>query len=355
MATSDSTTKRCSKCGQEFPATTEFFYAHPTGTFKLSPKCKPCTRESVRENSAKNPEEKRERDRQYYWNNREKVSEYHRQYYTENRSEILEKQRQEYAKNPERKLATNRRWRKANPERYRSIRRASNHAWKKANPDKIQQYNREYRKANRESIRKQSRQYRLANREKVQESHRQYIASNRNKWREYDKQYRLANLDRRRQTGRESYRRNQATALIRVRKYEALNRDKVRKWRQVVSHNRRARVKNLPHDFTTEDRDRMMDYWNHCCCVCGRPAGLWHTIAIEHWVAIADLRPDNPGTVATNLVPMCHSIKDGQGGCNNSKQSKDAVEWLTELFGKTKAQQITKRVLNYFKWVKEQV
>jgi len=37
-------TKRCSHCKQELPATTEFFYKHPTGTYGLDHRCIPCNR-----------------------------------------------------------------------------------------------------------------------------------------------------------------------------------------------------------------------------------------------------------------------------------------------------------------------
>lgn len=34
--------KVCTKCGKTLPATAEFFYRHPSGRFKLTPRCKPC-------------------------------------------------------------------------------------------------------------------------------------------------------------------------------------------------------------------------------------------------------------------------------------------------------------------------
>src|SRR5690349_10629503 len=38
-------TKRCSKCGQEFPATREYFNAHNQSKDGLRPMCKSCRRE----------------------------------------------------------------------------------------------------------------------------------------------------------------------------------------------------------------------------------------------------------------------------------------------------------------------
>lgn len=42
MTTSSIPLKRCSRCGQEFPATTEFFYYRKEGKLKLESRCKDC-------------------------------------------------------------------------------------------------------------------------------------------------------------------------------------------------------------------------------------------------------------------------------------------------------------------------
>ncbi len=71
---------------------------------------------------------------------------------------------------------------------------------------------------------------------------------------------------------------------------------------------------------------------------------------MDHWIAISDLRPDNPGTVATNMIPLCHGIS----GCNNKKQNKDPIEWMRQEYGTRKAKPIIARIEAYFEWVREQ-
>jgi hypothetical protein len=71
---------------------------------------------------------------------------------------------------------------------------------------------------------------------------------------------------------------------------------------------------------------------------------------MDHWIALSDPRPDNPGTVPTNIVPLCHGI----GGCNNRKSNRDPVEFLETEFGVRRARQILTRINAYFAWVKEQ-
>lgn len=105
---------------------------------------------------------------------------------------------------------------------------------------------------------------------------------------------------------------------------------------------RRAKKNKLPASFTIDDWDRCVAYFNGCCAVCGRPPGLWHTLAQDHWIPVVK----GGGYTTSNIVPLCHGID----GCNNSKKAKDANEWLLERFGKRKANNIAHRIESYFEW-----
>ncbi|MFQ3534315.1 MAG: hypothetical protein SNJ58_00420 [Aggregatilineales bacterium] len=109
-----------------------------------------------------------------------------------------------------------------------------------------------------------------------------------------------------------------------------------------------ARKRSLPIAFSSSDWDNALDYWGYQCAVCGRPRGLWHTLAQDHWIPLSDSRC--PGTVPTNILPLCH----GEGGCNNSKGSKDPVRWLEERLGKRRAAQKLAEIQAYFAWVEAQ-
>jgi ribosomal protein S27AE len=106
-----------------------------------------------------------------------------------------------------------------------------------------------------------------------------------------------------------------------------------------------ARKKGLPNRFTSRDWDIALDYWGHKCAVCGRPRGLWHTLAQDHWIPLT--HPDCPGTLPTNILPLCH----GTDGCNNSKGKKHPVEWLEEKLGKRRARRKLEEIRLYFDWV----
>jgi hypothetical protein len=106
-----------------------------------------------------------------------------------------------------------------------------------------------------------------------------------------------------------------------------------------------ARKRRLPNTFTAQDKRRALEYWGHRCAVCQRPAGLWHTIAVDHWIPLAS--PDCPGTVRTNMVPLCH----GTDGCNNRKYAKMPSVWLREFLSKKQAARKLEEIEYFFHWM----
>ena len=257
MTSSSIPQKRCTKCGAEHPATTEYFHKRTSKRDGLDTQCKVCVGIREKKRYERNPEQKRKYQRDIRAKYIDRYRERERNHTETHREEARERTRQWVKENPERKRENDRQYYQ-NVLRYdRDKRRDELRAWRQANPDKAH-----------------------------------------------------AQLAR-----------------------------------------RRARKRGLPATFTPDDWQRALDYFNGCCAICGRAPSFWHILAQEHWIPITDKRPDNPGTVATNMIPMCHSMKDGEGGCNNSKSNKDPIEWLIEKFGKRKAKQIQERVEAYFEWL----
>lgn len=136
--------KRCTKCGQDFPATTEYFYAHKTASDGLQTRCKPCYKGFQKRYIANNLEKVKEQKRQYKLQNPEKVNAYFRQYrkahpqtqkrylqrqdsdkkYREANKEKLREQQREYRlRKPEIGRERRRRWGEQNPERVLELAR----------------------------------------------------------------------------------------------------------------------------------------------------------------------------------------------------------------------------------------
>jgi hypothetical protein len=267
-------TKICTKCGQEFPATLEYFYASKRGYLGLRADCKACKDIAVRENRAKNKERIIQRRKERYQNNKEKEREYNRQYRATHAKEIAEYSREYYKRN--------------RPEGRKS----------------------DYQ-TNREVILQQQKKYRQENQEKEYKRKRLYQQNNREKVLNYQRQW------------------------------KENNRDKIR----IYSQRRDARKRNLPDTYTVEEWLACLEYFNHCCAVCGAQLrDLFGEIEphADHWIALND--PDCPGTVAENMVCLCN-------GCNVSKQDTQAIVWLIKKFGKSKAKQILMRIEAYFEGV----
>lgn len=125
---------------------------------------------------------------------------------------------------------------------------------------------------------------------------------------------------------------------LRAREWFARNPDAVR----AVVQRRLARKRRLPAAFCDNDWQAALNYFGGCCAVCGRPPGLFHTLAMDHWIPLSS--SDCPGTVPANIVPLCH----GTDGCNNSKNNRPARDWLISKFGPAKASRILARIEAYF-------
>lgn len=131
-------------------------------------------------------------------------------------------------------------------------------------------------------------------------------------------------------------------ALERASKKALRQKPRYRLLHNIRNHNRRARNKLLEAHFSDTDWLNCLLHFNHSCAVCGRPQGLWHTLAADHWIPLS--HPNCPGTVPVNIVPLCHGI----GGCNNKKGDRQPDEWLFGQFTNAKARSIIKKIQGYF-------
>lgn len=122
-------TKTCSKCGEEYPATSDYFRRHKDGKDGLKNICKECCRLEARRYRERQGsalrERERERMRRWRKENPEKYREINREYYQLNREKILE---QGLIRCRE------------NPEKTREIQRKSSRRYKERHKDKLREY-----------------------------------------------------------------------------------------------------------------------------------------------------------------------------------------------------------------------
>lgn len=123
--------KRCTKCGQGKPATSEHFSRDATRRDGLNCWCKTCQRENARHYRAENPEKKRESSRRWRAANPNKERERRHRYVAEHPEKARESSRRYYAEHPEKARESSRRWATENPDQratYERNRRARNRA-----------------------------------------------------------------------------------------------------------------------------------------------------------------------------------------------------------------------------------
>lgn len=103
--------KRCTKCGKEYPATTEHFHRRAEAKDGLRAECKACNCERVRRRYEADPERAREQSRRYREANHDKVREQDRRYREANAERRREYQRRYNEANPEKVKEKDRRHR----------------------------------------------------------------------------------------------------------------------------------------------------------------------------------------------------------------------------------------------------
>jgi hypothetical protein len=122
-------TKRCTNCGNEYPATTEHFYAKKGVKSGLTAHCRECVKAHAADYRAKHGEEHRAASRNYYYEHKEQC------------------------------LARSAKWQRENPDKLR----ASVKKWMATKPDYARDYARRYYREHHDKVLDQKRRWRAAN------------------------------------------------------------------------------------------------------------------------------------------------------------------------------------------------
>jgi hypothetical protein len=247
-----------------------------------------------------------------------------------------------------------------------------NHAYHEAHADERHAYKKEYAAEHKEELYEKKKIYRAANPEKVKSWDKARRDRNnadpvkRNTILHYHRTYHQDHRDTAnalRQTRfhaayhadleathakdrAKRVRRGTALAAY-FRAYYARNLAAGRARQAVNTHMRRARLAAVPAAFTMADAAFMRRYFGYACAACGRQEGFEWIIANDHWIPLSD--PACPGTVPTNMIPLCHGI----GGCNNTKNKANPLLWLRRRFGPRKAASIQRKIEAYFALLRE--
>lgn len=131
------------------------------------------------------------------------------------------------------------------------------------------------------------------------------------------------------------------------RRYAQAHPEKMR----IKNHRQRARTLALPVAYTEAMWQAACAYFHYACAVCGREEGFFWTLAQDHWIPLSD--SSCPGTVATNIVPLCHPLSGSYASCNTTKHKQEPLLWLTQKLGSQKARIKHKDIQTFFAYMED--
>lgn len=116
--------------------------------------------------------------------------------------------------------------------------------------------------------------------------------------------------------------------------------------RRVQRLKRVARKKGLPDTLTRQEWINCVKHFEHKCAVCERAFTDTLKCHADHWIPLTS--PDCPGTVVTNMLPLC----GGESGCNLFKHNADPLVWLNSRYSPSEVERILARINEYFALVR---
>lgn len=208
--------------------------------------------------------------------------------------------------------------------------------WADENRDYKREMDRAYYVEHSEVIKERVKQWRIDNPNSRKQAYwenpsmyraysRKHYAKNPEPYKANAKAWRSKNRERHNELNREWDKSHPESARRKSAKRRAIKRQAITRW-------------------TTTDERHALEYFDYKCAICGKSIGLWSMLVFDHWIPMAGGGNNTPD----NLVPICHSKKDGQGTCNESKADRNPADWLTERYGKRKAKTILARIQAYF-------
>ena len=111
--------KKCSRCGEEYPNTDEFFYKSKDYKDGLKRICSECERAYARERHIRKKEELNRKSKEYYQKNIEEQRRKCREYYNRNKKMFKEKHKRYWEENKDKIINKHREWLNNNKERIR--------------------------------------------------------------------------------------------------------------------------------------------------------------------------------------------------------------------------------------------
>lgn len=161
--------------------------------------------------------------------------------------------------------------------------------------------------------------YRKKNRGKIKESSRKRYKENK----KYFEEYYENNKDKILQDRKRYRKENKKSLVVYHREYRLKNKERISNyksiWRRVNSdkvnisnQRRKARLRELPHNFTASEENEMLNYFRNTCCL----SGSKENIQLDHALPLSK----GGGTIKQNMIPLNATL-------NASKMDYNLFEW----------------------------
>lgn len=169
--------------------------------------------------------------------------------------------------------------------------------------------------ADKERILRQHKDYYERNKESYLDNCKQYRNAHKEERKEYFKEYYIENAELLKQKSHDRFHNSteEQREIQRVKARQRKKTDEYRAYFRQKKQYRTALINNLPSDFTREQWQNVILFFDGTCAYCGKANKLTQ----DHIIPAVR----GGGYTKNNIVPCC-------GKCNSSKQDRDYEEWF---------------------------
>lgn len=188
----------------------------------------------------------------------------------------------------------------------------------------------QYREKYKEELLEKEKRYREQNREKIRENHKKFTEANRKRINEWHRKHYRENIEREKEKYRQYRMKYPDKIKAAQKKFKEKDIDKFHEKYNVYAQIRRARIRELPSNYTNEQWVETKQYFSNTCCYCGEEKELTQ----DHFIPLSR----GGGYTKENIVPAC-------GICNSRKLDSLFENWYPkqdDIYSKSREEKIIK-------------
>jgi hypothetical protein len=192
-----------------------------------------------------------------------------------------------------------------------------NKAWKASHKEEVSVYNKAHRAEHKEERHAHDAIYRAANKEQRNAKRRENHARDKERINALSRANYQKHKEARRAADKIKRELRKEARNATMKEWRKANPHRLKAYNQAYSRNNRARIahnqarraarkRSLPDTFTYQEDQFCRQYFGYACAACGHEEGFQWIIAMDHWIPLDSSLC--PGTVATNMIPLCNGV-----------------------------------------------